>query len=38
MIMKQEYSIPEMEMIEFPNNDIVVTSNQVVEPEPDWWG
>ena len=36
--MKQEYSIPEMEMIEFSNNDIVVTSDQVVEPEPDWWG
>ena len=35
--MKQEYSIPEMEVIEVPYNDIVVTSEQVVDPTPSWW-
>lgn len=36
--MKQEYCIPELEVINIPSQDIVVTSEQVVEPEPDWWG
>lgn len=35
--MKQEYSIPELETIEIPVDDIVVTSDTVVEPEPGWW-
>lgn len=39
--MKQEYSVPELEIVPLQQRDIVRTSDtggNVVDPNPGWWG
>ena len=35
--MKQQYDAPEIKILLLSYTDIVKTSNEVVEPNEDWW-